>query len=82
MPRLLTCPTDRPLLLALQKVVEGERAQRSEVQRQLREVETALAALKNPEWWPGHMVRCVASAASVTPGASPWKLLFAAIRHV
>ena len=39
-------------------MVEGERAQRSEVQRQLREVETALAALKNPEWWPGHMVRC------------------------
>lgn len=36
---------------ALQKVMEGERAQRSEVQRKLREVEKALAHLRNPEWW-------------------------------
>lgn len=46
----------RPLL---QKILEGERAQRSEVQRKLREVEKALAALKAPEWWPGHITRCV-----------------------
>ncbi|KAL4427717.1 hypothetical protein ABPG75_001806 [Micractinium tetrahymenae] len=38
-----------------QKVMEGERAQRSEVQRKLREVEKALAALKAPDWWPGHI---------------------------
>ena len=31
--------------------MEGERAQRSEVQRKLREVEKALAHLRNPEWW-------------------------------
>ena len=39
------------LRVALQKVMEGERAQRSEVQRKLREVEKALAHLRNPEWW-------------------------------
>ena len=41
----------------MQKVVEGERAQRSEVQRKLREVERTLAAIKNPDWWPGVVPR-------------------------
>lgn len=31
--------------------MEGERAQRSEAQRKLREVEKALASIRNPEWW-------------------------------
>jgi kinesin family protein 4/21/27 len=35
----------------LQKVLEGEKAMRSEAARQLREVERRLAALKNPQWW-------------------------------
>ncbi len=35
----------------LQKVVEGEKAARSEVARELRKVEKKLAALKNPKWW-------------------------------
>lgn len=37
--------------------MEGERAQRSEVQRKVMEVEKALAALKAPEWWPGYTSR-------------------------
>jgi hypothetical protein len=56
---LLGCYT---ISLCLQKVVEGERAQRKEVQRKLREVEKALAALANPEWWPGDLPhRCSAT---------------------
>ena len=35
----------------LQKVLEGEKASRSEIARQLREIERKLAALKNPHWW-------------------------------
>ena len=35
----------------LQRVLEGEKALRSEAARQLREVERRLAALKNPQWW-------------------------------
>ena len=37
--------------IELQKVVEGEKAARSEVARELRQVEKKLAALKNPKWW-------------------------------
>ncbi len=37
--------------IELQKVVEGEKAARSEVSRELRRVEKKLAALKNPKWW-------------------------------
>ena len=35
----------------LQRVLEGEKALRSEAARQLREVERRLAAVKNPQWW-------------------------------
>lgn len=35
----------------LQKILEGEKAMRSEAARQLREVEKRLAAMKNPQWW-------------------------------
>ena len=37
--------------IELQKVLEGEKAARSEVARDLRQVEKKLAALKNPKWW-------------------------------
>lgn len=37
----------------LAKVLEGEKALRTEAARQLREVERRIAALKNPQWWPG-----------------------------
>ena len=54
-----------------QKVAEGERAQRSECQRKLREVERALAALRNPEWWGAAtgLVRCALGAAGGLVGA-------------
>lgn len=35
----------------LRRVLEGEKALRSEAAKQLREVERRLAALKNPQWW-------------------------------
>jgi hypothetical protein len=37
--------------IELQKVLEGEKASRSEVARELRQVEKRIAALKNPKWW-------------------------------
>jgi len=37
--------------IELQKVLEGEKAARSEAARQLRDVEKRIAALKNPRWW-------------------------------
>jgi hypothetical protein len=36
----------------LQKVIEGEKAARSEAARELREVERRIAAANNPDWWP------------------------------
>lgn len=36
----------------MQRVLEGEKALRSECARKLRDVEKKLAALKNPGWWP------------------------------
>ena len=45
--------------------LEGERAQRSEVQCKLRDVEKTLAALKNPEWWgPAQLARCAGEGGS------------------
>lgn len=44
--------------IELQKVLEGEKAARSEVTRELRQVEKRIAALKNPKWW------------SISPGAN------------
>ncbi|GAB4822357.1 hypothetical protein N2152v2_009403 [Parachlorella kessleri] len=49
----------------LQRVLEGEKAQRSECARKLRDVERKLAALKNPSWWP----------ASASPGSQSEQLL-------
>lgn len=45
---------------APQKVVEGERVQRSEVQRKLRDVEKGLAAIRQPDWWGSAvaLIRC------------------------
>ena len=37
--------------IELQKVLEGEKASRSNVAQQLRQVEKKIAALKNPKWW-------------------------------
>lgn len=37
--------------IELQKVLEGEKASRSEVAQELRKVEKRIAALKNPKWW-------------------------------
>jgi kinesin family protein 4/21/27 len=37
----------------LQRVLEGEKALRSEAARQLRNVERRLAAVRNPQWWGG-----------------------------
>jgi chromosome segregation ATPase len=37
--------------IELQKVLEGEKASRSDVAQQLRQVEKKIAALKNPKWW-------------------------------
>ena len=37
--------------IELQKVLEGEKAARSQVASELRQVEKKLAALKNPKWW-------------------------------
>lgn len=37
--------------IELQKVLEGEKASRTEVARELRQVERKIAALKNPRWW-------------------------------
>lgn len=36
----------------LQKVLEGEKAERAEAAKQLQAVERKLAALRNPGWWP------------------------------
>lgn len=36
----------------LQKVIEGEKAARTEAARLLREVERRIAANNNPDWWP------------------------------
>jgi hypothetical protein len=40
----------------LQRVLEGEKALRTEAARRLREVERRLAALQNPDWWAGEIV--------------------------
>jgi hypothetical protein len=41
-----------PITCGLQRVLEGEKALRSECARKLRDVEKKIAALKNPGWWP------------------------------
>lgn len=43
----------------MQRVLEGEKALRSECAKKLRDIEKKLAALKNPGWWP----------ASASPGS-------------
>ena len=58
--RLSLCP-----FYGSQRVLEGEKAQRSECARKLRDVERKLAALKNPSWWP----------ASASPGSQSEQLL-------
>ena len=36
----------------VQRVVEGEKAQRAEAAKQLQATERRLAAVRNPSWWP------------------------------
>ncbi|KAL6783888.1 KIN4 [Auxenochlorella protothecoides x Auxenochlorella symbiontica] len=53
----------------LQRVLEGELVQRSAAARRLREVEAALAARRNPAWWPASL------AAAAGAGPSEAELL-------